>query len=113
MPTLHKSLAILLTALALAGCATADRVCDVTPWARENTAQIAPSGDIRLKWRVVSKAEIGGYCGGAHVNGCAHVVDGFAVLYIADRPQFSNTCQLATFGEELAHAMGAQHGSDE
>lgn len=108
-----RPFAPLLAALALAGCATADRVCDVTPWNRDNTAQIASSGERRIRWRVIPKADVEGLCGRADSNGCTFDHGDFQLIYIVDRPQFSNTCQLAVFGEELAHAMGAQHGSDE
>lgn len=98
----------ILLALLLCGCATPERVCDIGG-SRVNTAQITDQGDIRLKWKVVSKNELPGYCMRPDTNGCAYRYDGLAVLYIADRPQFSNVCRLATFGEEVLHGMGAEH----
>ena len=93
-----------LLALLLAGCASADVVCDQRVGYEHQTA-IQPSGDIRLIWRVAPQAP--------RVWGntqCFQTSSGtICDITLRHAQDFNNTCDLALLGHELTHAMGATH----
>jgi hypothetical protein len=107
-----RALILSLIPLAVTSCATVDVQMsgDCRMGIPMNSSGISADGDIRLKWRLVRKDDLPGYCGGKTGNyGCAYVNPGFTQIYMSESLEFSEVCKLARLGHEVAHAMYADH----
>ncbi len=95
------SFVILLTALLLAGCATPDVQCDMRV-DYEHITPIPQKGTVRLDWEFLATLD-------RNVNGVTRCQFGNCRMYLKQQPDFRSVCDLAKFGHEVVHALGAHH----
>lgn len=108
-------------AVALGGCALQP---DIGPTpaaclmeAPRMTMGIQAEGDVELRWRVVSHAQLFEHCRTVPLRayGCTFTDEArhTAVIYLDDAIGFGNGCKLMQLGHEVVHAMGAKHGASQ